>query len=214
MALKQGDKAPDFKLFNTDKTEVSLSDFSGKNLIVHFFPAAFTGICTKQLCTLRDGISLYHNDKTDVVAISVDSLFALAKFKEEQNLNFTLLVLTTSLKSFASFVAVVEVVSVDTVLFTFFFASKKEASILFNSTLFMEYQPSEFANVELSIDLYAFGGNSMLSTFKTSFGFNFDLASAITLFELNKVLPATKLLISKLKLKLLTIDFIVVGLNL
>jgi peroxiredoxin len=91
MALKQGDKAPDFKLFNTDKTEVSLSDFSGKNLIVHFFPAAFTGICTKQLCTLRDGISLYHNDKTDVVAISVDSLFALAKFKEEQNLNFTLL---------------------------------------------------------------------------------------------------------------------------
>jgi peroxiredoxin len=40
---------------------------------------------------LRDGISLYHNDKTDVVAISVDSLFALAKFKEEQNLNFTLL---------------------------------------------------------------------------------------------------------------------------
>jgi peroxiredoxin len=91
MALKQGDKAPDFKLFNTDKTEVSLSDFSGKNLIVHFFPAAFTGICTKQLCTLRDGISLYHNDKTDVVAISVDSLFALAKFKEEQNLNFALL---------------------------------------------------------------------------------------------------------------------------
>ncbi len=91
MALKQGDKAPDFKLFNTDKKEVGLTDFNGKNLIVHFFPAAFTGTCTKQLCTLRDGISLYHNDKSDVVAISVDSLFALAKFKEEQNLNFPLL---------------------------------------------------------------------------------------------------------------------------
>lgn len=91
MALKQGDKAPDFRLFNTDKKEVSLSDYSGKNLIVHFFPAAFTGTCTKQLCTLRDGITLYHNDTTDVIAISVDSLFALNKFKEEQKLNFTLL---------------------------------------------------------------------------------------------------------------------------
>jgi glutaredoxin-dependent peroxiredoxin len=91
MSLKQGDKAPDFRLFSTDKKEVSLTDFSGKNLIVHFFPAAFTGTCTKQLCTLRDGITMYHNDKSDVVAISVDSLFALAKFKEEQNLNFQLL---------------------------------------------------------------------------------------------------------------------------
>lgn len=91
MALKQGDKAPDFRLFNTEKKEVGLADYIGKNLIVHFFPAAFTGVCTTQLCTLRDAISMYHNDKTDVVAISVDSLFALAKFKEEQKLNFTLL---------------------------------------------------------------------------------------------------------------------------
>ena len=91
MALKQGDKAPDFRLFNTEKKEVGLADYVGKNLIVHFFPAAFTGVCTTQLCTVRDAISMYHNDKTDVVAISVDSLFALAKFKEEQKLNFTLL---------------------------------------------------------------------------------------------------------------------------
>jgi peroxiredoxin len=91
MALKQGDKAPDFRLFNTEKKEVGLADYIGKNLIVHFFPAAFTGVCTTQLCTVRDAISMYHNDKTDVVAISVDSLFALAKFKEEQKLNFTLL---------------------------------------------------------------------------------------------------------------------------
>jgi len=91
MALKQGDKAPDFRLFNTDKKEVSLSDFNGKNLILHFFPAAFTGVCTTQLCTVRDAISMYHNDTTDVIAISVDSLFALGKFKEEQKLNFTLL---------------------------------------------------------------------------------------------------------------------------
>jgi peroxiredoxin len=91
MALKQGDKAPNFQLFSTDKKEVGLSDFSGKNLILHFFPAAFTGVCTTQLCTVRDAISMYHNATTDVIAISVDSLFALGKFKEEQKLNFTLL---------------------------------------------------------------------------------------------------------------------------
>lgn len=91
MTLKIGDKAPSFKLFNTDKKEVALEDFKGKNLIVHFFPAAFTGTCTSQLCTVRDAISTYHNDRCDVVAISVDMLFSLKKFKEEQNLNFEVL---------------------------------------------------------------------------------------------------------------------------
>jgi glutaredoxin-dependent peroxiredoxin len=91
MALQKGDKAPSFKLINTDKKEVTLEDFKGKNLIIHFFPAAFTGVCTTQLCTVRDAISLYHNDKADVVAVSVDLPFTLGKFKEEQNLNFQLL---------------------------------------------------------------------------------------------------------------------------
>ncbi len=91
MALNIGDKAPSFKLFDTDKKEVSLSDYAGKNLIIHFFPAAFTGVCTTQLCSVRDNISVYHNDKCDVLAISVDSLFTLASFKQAQNLNFTLL---------------------------------------------------------------------------------------------------------------------------
>lgn len=91
MALQKGDKAPSFKLFNTEKKEVSLEDYKGKNLVVHFFPLAFTGTCTKQLCTVRDAISLYKNDQADVVAISVDSLFSLGKFKAEQNLQFDLL---------------------------------------------------------------------------------------------------------------------------
>jgi glutaredoxin-dependent peroxiredoxin len=91
MTLQKGDKAPSFKLFNTDKKEVSLEDFKGKNLVVHFFPLAFTGVCTTQLCTVRDAISMYKNDKADVVAISVDSLFTLGKFKAEQNLQFDLL---------------------------------------------------------------------------------------------------------------------------
>ncbi len=89
--LKAGDTAPDFTLFNTEKKEISLSDYKGKNLIIHFFPLAFTGVCTTQLCTVRDAISMYHNDTTDVIAISVDSLFSLGKFKEAQNLNFELL---------------------------------------------------------------------------------------------------------------------------
>ncbi len=91
MTLKKGDKAPSFKLFNTDKKEVSLEDFKGKNLIIHFFPAAFTGVCTAQMCSVRDAISLYHNDKCDVVGISVDMPFTLGKFKETQNLQFDLL---------------------------------------------------------------------------------------------------------------------------
>jgi peroxiredoxin len=91
MALQKGDKAPSFKLFNTDKKEVSLEDYKGKNLIVHFFPAAFTGVCTTQLCTVRDGINMYKNDKCDVIAISVDMPFTLAKFKADQNLQFELL---------------------------------------------------------------------------------------------------------------------------
>lgn len=91
MSIKVGDKAPSFKLVDTDKKEVSLEDFKGKNLIVHFFPAAFTGVCTTQLCTVRDAISMYQNDACDVVAISVDLPFTLGKFKELQNLNFTLL---------------------------------------------------------------------------------------------------------------------------
>src|SRR5688572_15835354 len=91
MALQKGDKAPSFKLFNTEKKEISLEDYKGKNLIVHFFPAAFTGVCTTQLCTTRDAITTYKNDTCDVVAISVDMPFSLGKFKELNNLPFELL---------------------------------------------------------------------------------------------------------------------------
>jgi glutaredoxin-dependent peroxiredoxin len=91
MALKIGDQAPDFKLFNSDKKEVSLSDFSGKKVVVLFFPLAFTGVCTAELCSLRDDISTYTNIGAEVLAISVDSLFTLEKFKAEQNLPFPLL---------------------------------------------------------------------------------------------------------------------------
>ena len=91
MALKIGDTAPSFKLYSSDKNEVSLEDYKGKSLVVLFFPLAFTGVCTDELCSVRDSIGDYSNTNSDVVAISVDSLFSLGKFKEEQNLNFPLL---------------------------------------------------------------------------------------------------------------------------
>jgi len=91
MSLNIGDKAPDFKLFNTEKKEVSLSDFAGKKVLVLFFPLAFTSVCTTELCSVRDGITEYNDMDVTVLAISVDSLFTLEKFKAEQSLNFDLL---------------------------------------------------------------------------------------------------------------------------
>lgn len=91
MALQVGDKAPDFTLFNSDLKEVSLSDYKGKKLVVHFFPMAFTGVCTTQLCTMRDSFGYYQGMNADVVGISVDSPFTLAKFKEENAYQFPLL---------------------------------------------------------------------------------------------------------------------------
>jgi peroxiredoxin len=91
MSLKVGDKAPEIKLFSSEKKEVSLSDFKGKNVVVLFFPMAFTGVCTAELCSMRDDIAFYQGLDAQILAISVDSPFTLEKFKAEQNLNFPLL---------------------------------------------------------------------------------------------------------------------------
>ena len=92
MALKAGDKAPNFKLYNSEKEEVSLDNFQGKNKVVLlFFPQSFTGVCTKELCSTRDDITFYQNLDAQVLDISVDSVFTLGKFKEDQKLNFPLL---------------------------------------------------------------------------------------------------------------------------
>lgn len=91
MAVETGTKAPQFTLYNTEKQEVSLSDYSGKNVLILFFPLAFTGVCTQELCTIRDDIGNYENAASAVLGISVDSLFVLEKFKGEQNIGFPLL---------------------------------------------------------------------------------------------------------------------------
>ena len=91
MAIEIGQTAPEFTLRDSDKNKVSLSDYKGKNVVLIFFPQSFTGVCTKELCSLRDNIALYNNANAQVLGISVDSVFTLGKFKEEQKLNFPLL---------------------------------------------------------------------------------------------------------------------------
>lgn len=91
MNLKKGDKAPNITLRNTEKASVSLSDFEGQNVVVLFFPLAFTGVCTAELCTIRDEKAEYEALNAKVLGISVDSLFTLEKFKAEQSYNFDLL---------------------------------------------------------------------------------------------------------------------------
>lgn len=91
MKIQQGQAAPDFSLYNTEKNKVSLSDYKGKNVLILFFPQAFTGVCTNELCSVRDTLDTYTGLNAEVVGISVDSLFTLAKFKEDQKYNFPLL---------------------------------------------------------------------------------------------------------------------------
>lgn len=91
MNLKVGDKAPQFTLRNTEKKEVSLSDYKGQNVVLLFFPLAFTGVCTEELCSVRDDMASYEGLDAAILAISVDSLFTLDRFKTEQGYNFDLL---------------------------------------------------------------------------------------------------------------------------
>ena len=91
MSISIGQKAPLFELYDTEKSKVSLSDFRGQNVLLLFFPLAFTRICTKELCCFRDSLEFYNNANAKVIGISVDSLYTLGKFKEAQQYNFTLL---------------------------------------------------------------------------------------------------------------------------
>lgn len=91
MNLQIGLPAPGFTLFDSDKKKVSLSDYKGKRVLILFFPLAFTSVCTKELCHVRDNISIYNNLEIQTIGISVDSLYSLAQFKKTENLNITLL---------------------------------------------------------------------------------------------------------------------------
>jgi len=91
MPIAIGQAAPGFTLHDTDRNEVSLDSLKGKNVVLLFFPMAFTGVCTTELCSIRDNIAAYNNANATVLGISVDSPFTLAKFKAEQKLNFAFL---------------------------------------------------------------------------------------------------------------------------
>jgi len=91
MSLSIGQKAPDFTLPDQDKKMWSLADFKGKNIVLFFFPGAWTGVCTKEMCTIQENYNDYASVGAVPVGISVDSIFALKRFKEDYKLNDLLL---------------------------------------------------------------------------------------------------------------------------
>lgn len=87
MKIAVGQKAPSFTLTSVDKTKISLEDFKGKNVVIFFFPMAWTGVCTKEMCAVQEDYNAYSQIGAEVVGISTDSFFALKKFKEEFKLD-------------------------------------------------------------------------------------------------------------------------------
>jgi len=91
MKIQPNQAAPDFTLYDTVKQPITLSDLRGQNVLLLFFPLAFTSVCTAELCSVRDNIKMYEQLNVLPLGISVDSLYSLARYKAEQNLNFPLL---------------------------------------------------------------------------------------------------------------------------
>ena len=89
--LKVGDRAPNFTLVSMNMKSVSLMDFRGKKLVLAFFPGAFTGTCTREMCALRDSIAKMEDLEAQVIGISVNDPFSNKAFHEENALNFPLL---------------------------------------------------------------------------------------------------------------------------
>jgi len=86
-----GDTAPAFTLKTTDKSDVSLSDYSGQTVILAFYPGAFTGVCDKEMCAFQDNMGKLNQSNSIVLGISVDSPWANAEFARKYNLEFSLL---------------------------------------------------------------------------------------------------------------------------
>ncbi|MFI0810198.1 peroxiredoxin [Streptomyces echinatus] len=92
MAIQVGDKAPDFELKDNHGRSVRLSDFRGeKNVVLLFYPFAFTGVCTGELCELRDNLPKFADRDTQLLAVSNDSIHTLRVFAEQEGLEYPLL---------------------------------------------------------------------------------------------------------------------------
>ncbi len=91
MAVDVGSQAPDFTLTNQDRQPVKLSEQRGSPVVLAFFPAAFSSVCTKELCAFRDSLARLNEARARVYGISVDTFFTLKAFQEAQRLTFPLL---------------------------------------------------------------------------------------------------------------------------
>jgi glutaredoxin-dependent peroxiredoxin len=91
MAATTGMKAPHFSLIDTDKKSRDLNEFLGKKTVLVFYPGAFTGVCTKELCSFRDSLAEFNSLNANVVGISVDGPFANKAFKDQNQLSFPIL---------------------------------------------------------------------------------------------------------------------------
>ena len=91
MAITVGQPAPDFTLHETPQQQRSLSDYRGKNVVLAFFPGAFTGVCTTEMCALRDRIDQFSSMNAEVIGITVDPPFAQAAWKAANNVEYTFL---------------------------------------------------------------------------------------------------------------------------
>ena len=91
MALKVGDKAPDFTMYDLDKKPRTLKEFLGKKLVMVFYPGAFTGVCTKEVCSFRDSLAAFNTMDARVIAASTDSPFSNKAFADQNRLTFTVL---------------------------------------------------------------------------------------------------------------------------
>ena len=91
MAVEVGDVAPDFELKDQHGTPVQLSGYRGrKNVVVVFYPLAFSGVCTGEMCAIRDEFPEVTGDDTELIAISVDSGFVLRTWADQEHFNFTM----------------------------------------------------------------------------------------------------------------------------
>ena len=91
MAAEVGQAAPDFSLYDTDRNLRSLSEFRGKNVVLAFFPGAFTGVCTTEACALRDSIEDFNSLNAQVVGITVDPPFSQKAWTDANNVNYPFL---------------------------------------------------------------------------------------------------------------------------
>jgi thioredoxin-dependent peroxiredoxin len=89
--IEAGEKAPRFRLPNQDGEEVTLADFSGRTVVLYFYPKADTPGCTTQACSIRDRAAEFDATGAVVIGVSPDPVSAVKKFHSKQSLNFTLL---------------------------------------------------------------------------------------------------------------------------